>query len=63
MTSPAPAPAPLTYTPWPYTPSGKAEAWVRRFVLPARKLTTDYTGAVEAIGHTKAAQLMREEGN
>jgi len=33
MTSPAPAPAPLTYTPWPYTPSGKAEAWVREKVL------------------------------
>ena len=60
MTSPA---TPPLYTPWEYTPSGIKEAWVRGFVFPARKLTTDFTGAVEAIGHKKAAQMMREEGN
>lgn len=64
MTSPTPATPPL-YTPWPYTPAGKAEAWVREKVLQmqGRKLTTDFTGAVEAIGHKKAAQMMREVGN
>lgn len=62
MISPTPAPAPLAYTPYAYTPTGKAEAWVRGYVFPARKLTTDFTGAVEAIGHKKAAQMMREEG-
>lgn len=59
MTSPTPATPPL-YTPWPYTPSGKAEAWVRGYVFPARKLTTDFTGAVEALGIKKASAMMRE---
>ena len=56
MTSPTPA-TPPPYTPWEYTPSGIKEAWVRGYVFPARKLTTDFTGAVEVprdIGRPRA---------
>jgi hypothetical protein len=61
MTDPTTAPAPLTYTPYDYTPQGIKETWVRGFVFPARKITTDFTGAVEAIGLKKASAMMREE--
>jgi hypothetical protein len=33
MTSPTPAPAPLAYTPWEYTPTGRAEAWAKEKML------------------------------
>lgn len=59
MTPPTTA-TPPPYTPRPYTPSGKAEALVRGYVFPARKLTTDFTGAIEALGIKKASAMMRE---
>lgn len=62
--SPTPAPsAPL----WRDTQAGRSEAWIRDGMRQRRemrlewpRITTDFTGAVEAIGHKKAAQMMRD---
>ena len=59
MTSPTSAPAPLAYTPYEYTPTGRAEAWVREKM----EQRYDFQGAIERQGIKKATQMMREEGN
>jgi hypothetical protein len=55
---------------WRGTQAGRAEKCIqdgmrqrREMRLGWPRLTTDFPGAVEAIGHKKAAQMMREEGN
>lgn len=52
-----PAPAPI-YIPWEYTPTGKAETWVRGFLkhMPPRLDPTD----LRATMGRQAPRIMRE---
>jgi len=58
MTPATPTPAPFRVR-WGDTQAGRAEKFVRQYV-PGFNLTTDFHGAVEALGIKKAAQMMRE---
>jgi hypothetical protein len=57
--TPAATPAPFP-VPWSETQAGRAEDWVKKYVLEVQS-SVDFHGAVEYMGGKKAAQLMRAE--